>query len=55
METIASILVMVGISSSIFRTGRFLLMYNANHSLGHDQDHGSLGQRKIKTLCLAQF
>lgn len=55
METTASILVMVLISSSIFRTGRFLLMYNANHSLGHDQDHGPLGRRKIKILCMAQF
>lgn len=35
MEGVASIWVIAVISSSIFRTGRFCLMYNANHNLGY--------------------
>ena len=36
MEGVASNLLKVVISAFIFRNGRFLLMHNANHSLGHD-------------------
>lgn len=47
MKRTASIWVMVAFSFSIFRIGRFFLMYNANHS--RDQHHDPLGQRKIKS------
>lgn len=54
LEGITSTLVMTVISSSIFRTRRFPLTCNTNHSLGHDL-FSPQDKRKIKTNCMAQF